>query len=167
MKKLIYTAIVLLGMTLPQLSQAQINLNVNLAAQPLWGPTGYDHVEYYYLPDIDTYYSVPQGKYVYQDNGKWVFSNLLPSRYSSYNLYNGYKVVMNSAKPYLNWKNNRVKYATFKGKKGQTAIKYSKDPRYTQVVHANKNGIPPGQAKKITPGKQIVVVNGGKGKSKN
>jgi hypothetical protein len=167
MKKLILTIVVLFGIALPQLTHAQINLNVNVSGQPLWGPTGYDHVDYYYLPDIDTYYSVADQQYVYQNNNKWMFSNSLPSQYSSYNLYNGYKVVLNGSKPYLNWKNNRVKYASFKGKKGQPVIKYSKDPRYTQVIHANKNGIPPGQAKKISPaGNQRVVIAGSKGNGK-
>ena len=161
MKKLFFTVAVLLGTLL---SQAQVT--INLTAQPLWGPTGYNHVDYYYLPDIDTYYSVADRQYVYQNNNQWAFSRSLPSKYSSYKLYDGYKVVLNGEKPYLNWKNDRVKYASYKGKKGQSAIKYSKDTRYTQVIHTNKNGVPPGQAKKIAPrSNQQVIVAGSNGKA--
>ena len=55
-------------------AQAQVNvgLHVNIGTQPIWGPTGYDHVEYYYLPDIEAYYYVPQARFYYQDGGRWV-----------------------------------------------------------------------------------------------
>src|SRR5687768_9540391 len=84
-------------------TQAQISVNFNVGSQPLWGPVGYDQANYYYMPDIHTYYSVPTRQYVYLQNNKWQFSNALPSRYSGYNLYNGYKVVMNSPRPYLSY----------------------------------------------------------------
>jgi hypothetical protein len=35
---------------------AQVSLNVNIGSQPVWGPVGYDRVDYYYVPDIDAYY---------------------------------------------------------------------------------------------------------------
>lgn len=40
-------------------AKAQVSLNINIGSQPVWGPTGYDHVDYYYFPDIDAYYYVP------------------------------------------------------------------------------------------------------------
>jgi hypothetical protein len=55
------------------------------------GTVGYDYVEYYYLPDIETYYYVPKHQFVYLSNGKWIFATSLPSRYSSYNLYSDIK----------------------------------------------------------------------------
>lgn len=130
-------------------SQAQISVNFNVGQQPLWGPVGYDKANYYYLPDVDTYYSVADRKYIYQNNGKWIFSNALPSRYSGYNLYNGYKVVMNTPKPYLSYETDRVKYAKYKGNKNkQTAIRYSNDSKY-YVVKGHPHGMPPGQRKKL------------------
>src|SRR4051812_6698169 len=82
-------------------TKAQVNLSINIGSQPQWGPTGYDHVDYYYLPDVDAYYNVPSKQYVYLDNGSWVFRPSLPAKYRGYDLYNGYKVVMNTPKPYL------------------------------------------------------------------
>jgi hypothetical protein len=156
--------------------KAQINLNVNIGSQPLWGPTGYDHAEYYYLPDIETYYSVPKQQYVYQNNGNWVFANSLPARYSNYNIYNGYKVVINEPTPYLNFKTDKVKYAKYKNWGGkQLVIKNSNDKKY-YVVKGHPHGMPPGQAKKIYNGTSKANGNGqgkgsgngnGKGKGKH
>ncbi|HQS04855.1 MAG TPA: hypothetical protein PLT16_04385, partial [Daejeonella sp.] len=75
--------------------KAQVRVNINLGAQPEWGPTGYNHVDYYYLPDIETYYYVPKRQFIYLENGRWLFMSALPSRYRGYDLNNGYKVVIN------------------------------------------------------------------------
>lgn len=134
-------------------SNAQVSVNFNVAAQPLWGPTGYNQASNYYLPDIDTYYNVPNKQYIYLQDNKWQFSNTLPSRYSGYNLYNGYKVVMNNPRPYLSYKTDRVKYAKYKGYKGkQPAIRYSNDPKYFVIKGHPKHplGGAPGQAKKTS-----------------
>lgn len=165
MKKLVI--VFALGVTtfFAQPSTAQVNLNVNIGAQPLWGPVGYDRVDYYYLPAVESYYSVPKKQFIYLNNNEWVFANTLPAKYKGYDLYNGYKVVVNTPKPYLNFKNDKVKYAKYKAVKSQPVIKYSKDPKYKTVIHANSNGIPPGQAKKIVPGSnQRIQVAGSKGK---
>ena len=165
MKKYLLLASIVFVALLPLKLSAQINVNLNVGSQPLWGPVGYDRAEYYYLPDIETYYYVPKRQFVYFNNNDWVFTSNPPSRYSGYNLYNGYKVVLNTPKPYLNFKNDKVKYAKYKGTKGQSSIKYSKDPKYTQVIHSTKTGISSGQAKKIVVGSnQKVQIAGSKGK---
>ena len=33
----------------------------------IWGPGGYDHVDYYYMPDIDAFYKVPTRQFYYFD----------------------------------------------------------------------------------------------------
>jgi hypothetical protein len=72
----------------------------NIHLQPAWGPAGYDYVDYYYLPDIETYYCVKEHQYIYYTNFHWVFSKY-PPRYREIDLYNCYKVVVNQQKPYL------------------------------------------------------------------
>lgn len=115
-------------------SKAQVSINFNIGAQPLWGPVGYEQANYYYLPEIDTYYSVPSRQYVYLQNGGWVFSRALPYRYRSYNLYNGYKVVMNGPRPYRYYNSHKVKYAKYRNYRGkQRSIRYSNDPKYYVV----------------------------------
>lgn len=112
-------------------ASAQINLNINIGSQPAWGPAGYDHVDNYYLPDVDSYYNVSSQNYTYLVNGKWVSKRTLPARYSNYNLYNGYKVVMNKPNPYLNHAQNLKQYGKYKNYHGkQGNIRDSKDKRY-------------------------------------
>jgi len=150
-------------------SQAQISVNFNIGAQPLWGPVGYDQANYYYLPDIDTYYYVPRRQYVYLQNDKWLFASALPSRYSGYNLYNGYKVVMNTPRPYLLYNTHKVKYAKYKGYKGkQPTIRYSNDPKYYVVKGHPKHphGGAPGQAKKTNYVRSKAYNGGGNGNNK-
>jgi len=132
MKKLTVLTILFLGLAINQKSQAQINVNMNLRSQPAWGPVGYERADYYYMPDIDAYYSVPKRQFIYEDDNKWVFANSLPARYSGYNLYNGHKVVINEPNPYLRADAYRVKYASYKGGKGpkQVLIRDSHDQRY-------------------------------------
>jgi hypothetical protein len=69
---LVLLAAVCLSSTLN--SQLSISLGFNVDRQPVWGPTGYDHVEYYYLPDIEVYYNVPQHRYYYNERGRWIGS---------------------------------------------------------------------------------------------
>jgi len=158
MKKIFFILLIATGF-ISSRSSAQLNLNVNIGSQPLWGPVGYDHVDYYYLPDVESYYYVPKKQFVYLDNNKWNFSPSLPSRYSGYNLYNGYKVVINSRDAYQNFNNDKVRYVKYKKVKGQKAIKYSNDSRY-YVVKGHPHAVSAGKARKINQ------VGNGKGNSK-
>lgn len=134
MKKLVVLTILFLSIAIQQKSNAQVrlNLNLNIGSQPAWGPEGYDHAEYYYMPDIDAYYNVPQRQFVYMEGNRWTFANSLPPRYNGYNLYNGYKVVVNEPNPYLHADEYRNRYAKYKGGHGprQIVIRDSHDQRY-------------------------------------
>jgi hypothetical protein len=95
-------------------TQAQVSVNVNLGSPPMWGPAGYNEVQYYYLPDVEAYYDVPSANFIYLERGKWVHHKYLPSRYRNYDLYNGYKVVMtdyHGNSPYIHYKEYKYKYA--------------------------------------------------------
>jgi hypothetical protein len=128
------TAITLLTAGTVTTSKAQVNVNVNIGVQPLWGPVGYDVAEYYYLPDVQAYYYVPRHQFIYLNGGNWVFAYNLPVAYRSYDLYSGYKVVINEPRPYLHFASHKVKYAKYKGWKGkQGAIRDSRDPKYYVV----------------------------------
>ncbi len=118
-------------------TKAQVNININIGSQPDWGPTGYDHVDYYYLPDVDAYYYVPTKQYVYLVNGTWAWRNSLPTRYSGYNLYNGYKVVMNNPKPYLSHQTHVKQYSKYKNYNAKQAV--IRDSRESKYVNARSN----------------------------
>ena len=93
--------------------QAQISVHVNLGTPPQWGPSGYDDVRYYYLPDVEAYYDVPSSMFIYFNGVSWVHRTNLPSRYRNYDLYNGYKVVMSDYRgntPYIHFREHKRQY---------------------------------------------------------
>jgi hypothetical protein len=139
MKKIIITAAIFLSCIAYKSADAQISLSINIGSQPEWGPTGYDHADYYYMPDIDTYYDVPAHQYVYLENNTWVRRASLPSRYSNYNVYNGYKVVVNEPSPWTRATVYRTKYANYRGRTGQTIIRDSRDVKYRNHWAGNGN----------------------------
>lgn len=139
MKKLILTTIIALSLVTVQKASAQISVNINIGSQPDWGPVGYDHVDYYYLPDVDAYYDVPSRRYVYLDNNVWVHRTYLPVKYRNYNLYNGYKVVVNEQSPWMHHTVIRDKYVVYRNHPGQGAIRDSRDAKYTQYRSNNGN----------------------------
>ncbi len=98
---------------------AQVKTTVTL---PDWGVAGFDNAKYYYIPDIEAYYDLKSGQYVYLNDGKWMRSKTLPVIYKDYDLYDGYKVVIeDEAEPFNNFEAMRVKYAKgFKGEKQKT-----------------------------------------------
>ncbi|AOW10338.1 hypothetical protein [Flavobacterium gilvum] len=96
------------------------NVNIHVGTPPVWGPVGYDDVDYYYLPDIQVYYDIRASQYIYFGNGRWIRSRYLPSRCRDYDLYHGYKVVLadyHGHTPYAYYDKHKVKY--YKGYKGE------------------------------------------------
>ena len=100
-------------------TQGQLSINVHIGTPPAWGPAGYNSVRFYYLPDIEAYYDVQNKMFIYYSGNTWVHRSYLPARYKNYDLYKGYKVVLNNYhgnSPYIHFKENKSKYA--KGYKG-------------------------------------------------
>jgi hypothetical protein len=97
----------------------QDNQGNNVAAQPAWGPRGYTRADYYYLPDIECYYSVATRQFISLNSGRWVFSIVLPTKYKQYDLFAGYKVVIDQPRPFLNFSEDKIDYQKFKGRKNE------------------------------------------------
>lgn len=96
---------------------AQVSVNVNVGTPPRWAPATPAGVEYYFLPDINSYYDIRTTEYIYVTNGKWVRSRSLPVAYRSYNPYRGRTVIINDyhgRSPYVNYKVHKVKYKSGK-----------------------------------------------------
>src|SRR6201996_1353600 len=117
MKKMFFIAAILIGClsVRPACAQIHVSLGLNINNQPEWGPVGYDHADYYYMPDIGVYYDVPAHQYVYFNNNVWVRRAYLPPAYSNYDVYHGYKVVINRAEPWRYDHDYRVRYASYRG----------------------------------------------------
>jgi hypothetical protein len=135
MKKMISIFSFVLFSCLAYQSEAQvsIHLGVNIGSQPVWGPPGYDHVDYYYLPDIDAYYYIPQRRFIYLEGGRWIFAASLPPRYRDYDLYHSYKVVVNEPRPYLHADVYRTKYGGYRGRRDQPIIREQHEEKYWQI----------------------------------
>ena len=106
-------------------AQAQISVRFNLGVQPQWAPVGYDDTQYYYLPDVEAYYDVPNSMFIYYEGNSWVHRSYLPGRYRNYDLYNGYKVGMrdyHGKTPYYNHRDFREKYANGRNRSIQRTI---------------------------------------------
>lgn len=94
-------------------AQVRLNLNVNIGERPNWGVPGNYAGDYYYLPEIDSYYDIPRQQFIYFDGGGWMYASSLPYQYRDYDLYNGYKVVINEPRPYLNCQVYRQRYSRY------------------------------------------------------
>lgn len=93
--------------------RSQVSVNVNIGSPPMWGPVGYTDVRYYYIPDIEAYYDVQTSMFIYFGDGIWIHRAYLPSMYSNYDLYGGYKVVINNYygnAPYAYFHDHKAKY---------------------------------------------------------
>jgi len=134
MKKIIFTAVIAISCLSIKFADAQVSVGVgigfNIGNQPDWGPTGYNNAGYYYIPDIGAYYDVNSHEYIYFENNAWVHRGYLPPRYRNYDLYGGYKVVINDRNPWLRNDQYRNRYASFRGRHDQAMIRNSHDARY-------------------------------------
>lgn len=131
MKKFILmTAIAMMGLIN---SQAQVSFSLNIGSQPAWGPTGYDHADYYYIPDIDAYYDINRSVYVYRNGRRWATSRYLPSRYRNVDLYHVHKVVINNDRnPWMHHNRYYNEYHGYRGRHDQEAIRDAHDEKYWQ-----------------------------------
>lgn len=107
---------------------AQVAVNINIGLPPVVVPVVHTQSDYYYLPDIESYYDIRQSKFIYFGNGHWIYSRSLPAHYRNYNLHTGYKVVLtdyHGRTPYHYFnthknkyhKEHKVKYKKNKGSK--------------------------------------------------
>ena len=130
MKKLFLFLIICAVGLMSEPATAQISFRVNLGLQPSWGPVGYDHVDYYYLPDIEAYYYVPTHRYYYQENGCWINRTYLPRRYRNYDMYHARKIVINGRSPYLRDNEYRERYQRSNDNYDQRSIRDSRRSGY-------------------------------------
>jgi hypothetical protein len=135
MKARTYSILVVLLTSL--FSFSQVSVNVNLGTPPVWAPADRVETQYYYLPDIDTYYDVPTSNFIYLNRGVWVRSKNLPARYKAYNLRGGRVVYITDYRgnaPYKFHKNHKVKY-------------YKSENRYKGYNNGNGKGKKGGNGK--------------------
>lgn len=145
-------------------------VNIVVGTPPVWGPAGYNNVQYYYLPDVESYYDVQNSKFIYYERGAWVRRASLPKRYRTYDLYSGYKVVMTDYRgnaPYVHFKEYKVKYK--KGYKGppQKSIGPKPDHKKFEAKRQNNREVKKSSRIKASKGNGHKLSKGGaKGKGR-
>jgi hypothetical protein len=113
-------------------TKAQVNLSIQIGA---WNPPSeYAGTNYYFLPDVDSYYYVPTHQYVYLEGSRWVFRNSLPARYASYDIRSGYKVAVNRPRAYTYYNVDRNRYARYRGTRNVIV----RDHYHTRVINNTK-----------------------------
>lgn len=134
MKKLIIAlglGLIITMFNIDKLEAQHISVNINLDYQPAWGPYGYEYAAYYYFPNLNIYYDVDHGLFIYPSGRRWVSSVYLPKKYRKYDLYMMYKVVINDI--YDPWTYNNYhqrNYAHYRNNRSQVAIYYINDRHY-------------------------------------
>jgi hypothetical protein len=109
LKLLFVSAIILLGEALG----AQAVVSINMTAPPKWGPAEFTIGRFYYLPAVQAYYDLDYSQFIYASHGVWVTKKRLPSRYKSFDLYKGYKIVLNDYlgdAPYIHFNEHKRLY---------------------------------------------------------
>lgn len=142
MKKIMMVLTIALGLTATAANSAlaQVNIQINIGQQPGWGPTGYDHVDFYYLPELNCYYDVMRGQFIIPVRNSWVYSRTVPAGYRNIDLYRTYKVVVNQSAPYRYNSSHMRQYARYRTNHNQLVIRNSKDYKYYQSAgHPNHN----------------------------
>ena len=125
--------------------QGQVSVRLNIGTPPQWGPADYDDARYYYLPDIECYYDVPNSMFIYYSGNRWIHSRYLPGRYRNYDLYGGYKVVMNDYRgnrPYEHFREYRTRYARgYRGHEQRNiGVRYGDHGRGHEGVQSYRGG---------------------------
>lgn len=133
MKRMVLFASLVLLMGVSNVANAQnANISVNINKQPSWGPEGYETANFYFFPDLNVYFDVNSSLFYYQSGSNWISNRYLPNKYSKYDLYSLYKIVINDdSQPWSNHKNYKSKYSGYKGNKTQTSIRYSSESKYS------------------------------------
>jgi hypothetical protein len=66
--------------------------------------------QYYYMPEVDAYYSPYEKVYYYNDGGRWVSNAYLPGEYRNYDWRTARRYEVRAHRPYLNADIYREKY---------------------------------------------------------
>jgi hypothetical protein len=140
MKKLILGLFASLFILAASVNPAKAQISVNLNIGNWTPPAEYSDVEYYYLPDVESYYYAPKRQFVYLDGGRWVWRSSLPARYSSYRIDNGYKVAVNRPRAYTYFETDRVRYAKYKGSNKKMIVRGNSYNAHNKVKYVKVKG---------------------------
>jgi len=122
MKKLILMSALVLGGLGITTADAQIGVHINLhlGSGPVYVPARpvevvpapvYD--DYYYLPEVEAYYSVGERCYYYMDGSSWISATYLPGRYHDFDWRTAKRYEIHGSRPYLHHEEYRGRYGGY------------------------------------------------------
>jgi len=141
MKKLIILSAIALSSLIYNTADAQIGIRVGFHFGPRrvyaapavveQAPVYADNDDdYYYLPDVDAYYSVNEQCYYYFDGDNWISAAYLPGEYRDYDWRSARRFEVREARPYLR---DDVYRSRYHGNIGNWARNYN----YNRSGYAN------------------------------
>ncbi len=105
MKKLMILSAIVAGGFVSQNADAQIGFHISLHfgdTRPVYeAPAPVYNDQYYYLPEVEAYYSVREHCYYYNDGYNWVSAAYLPGAYRNYDWEHARRFAVNEPRPYL------------------------------------------------------------------
>jgi len=115
MKKFIILSTMAVSGLIAQSAKAQIgfHISLHLGGSPVYvapQPAPVCTDDYYYLPDVEAYYSVPENCYYYNDGYNWVSAAYLPGAYRNYDWHTARRIEIREARPYLHSEVYRSRY---------------------------------------------------------
>ncbi|MFI5130804.1 MAG: hypothetical protein ACHQFX_12460 [Chitinophagales bacterium] len=135
MKRIYCCLVLFVSVAIVEKAAAQPSLKLdNSQEQPKWAPADNDNADYYFLPDIDTYYYVPRKQFIYQSGGYWTFSRSLPADHKGYDLYSANKVAVNEAGAYRYFAEHKSKYGS-----SQSSASVQKEKPSTKNKRSNNS----------------------------
>ncbi|WP_311947479.1 hypothetical protein [Mucilaginibacter terrae] len=100
MKKFFLTIIIAASGLATQTANAQIGISIQIGPRVVQRPVVYD--DFYYLPEVEAYYSVPEHCYYYMDGRSWVSAAYLPGRYHDYDWRSARRYQVRTQRPFDN-----------------------------------------------------------------
>jgi hypothetical protein len=116
MKKLMVLSAIVAGGLISQSADAQggFHINLHFGTQPVYeAPARFYEEQYYYLPEVEAYYSVREQCYYYNKGYNWVSAAYLPGAYRDYDWEHARRFEINEARPYMHNDVYRSRYGGF------------------------------------------------------
>ncbi len=124
MKKSLFFAAIAAAILSNEAAQAQIGIHIGLhfgGAPVVYTPAPVENVQYddnddyYYLPDADAYYCVPEHVYYFMNGDRWTSAPYLPGRFHDFDWRYARRYEVRAPRPYMHHDMYRERFKGFAG----------------------------------------------------
>lgn len=132
MKKLILISAMVLGGLGIKTADAQfgIRINLHLGTRPVYVAPQPVYDDYYYLPEVEAYYSVAENCYYYHDGDNWISAAFLPGRYHDFDWRSAKRYEIHENRPFMHHDIYRGKFGGYANRSDFYARAYPNHNRY-------------------------------------